>query len=51
MEYQFPELKKKELCKEKGYQQCLQTQRQQNYLVSNINNGWAEGYFRNGPRD
>jgi len=37
-EYQFLELKKR-MCtkKEDGYEQCLQTQLQQNYLVTNVN--------------
>jgi len=34
-----PRIKKKGMCtkKEDGYEQCLQTQLQQNYLVSNVN--------------
>jgi hypothetical protein len=36
-EYQFLEFKKKDYVKKDDYEQCLQTQLQQNYLVSNIN--------------
>lgn len=38
-----PRILKKGLCKKKGgYEQCLQTQLQQNYLVSNINRDYGQ---------